>query len=257
MSQRRMFRNDPPSITYTRDYRQLVHGDLLPGRQVTIVYDAERLPHERSQDHGKKAWTIRCFYKFVENGTVSSIDLWSETGKIRSKISNEPGEGTMMMGRINIPRDADHLTVWFLNSGKSGAEYWDSNFGRNYIFRFVVEDIDITRVGVEHDPKKPVSNFHVQVEASSEVDNVTVLYRIMNGSGGPKDQDFPLPLNMTGTPSPTRKRRWSGATAVPEGAVLRFTVVYNSYGNPHADTNSGKGYLTWEGAKANREAGVI
>jgi hypothetical protein len=257
MAERRMFPNDPPSITFTKDHRQLVHGDLLPGREVTIVYDAERLPHERSQDHGRKAWTIRCFYKFVENGTVSSTDLWSETGKILSKISNEPGEGTMMLSRINIPDDADHLTLWFLNTGKSGAEYWDSNFGRNYIFRFVVEDINITDVGVEHDAKKPVSNFHIEVEASPEVDEVTVLYRIMNGPGSPKEQDIPLPLNMTGTPAPTQKRRWSGTTAVPEGAVVRFTVTYNSYGNPHADTNSGKGYLTWEGAKANREAGVI
>jgi hypothetical protein len=252
-----MFPNDPPSITFTKDHRQLVHGDLLPGREVTIVFDAERLPRERSQDHGKKAWSIRCFYKFVEDGTVSFIDLWSETGKILSKISNEPGEGTMMLGRIDIPDNADHLTVWFLNTGKSGTEHWDSNFGRNYIFRFVVEDIDITDAGVEHDLKKPVSNFHVQLEASLEVDDVIVLYRIMNVPSGPKDHDIPLPLSMTATRTPTRKRRWSGATAVPEGAVVRFTVAYNSYGNPHADTNSGKGYLTWEGAKANREAGVI
>jgi hypothetical protein len=257
MAQRRMFPKDPPSITFTKNHHQLVHGDLLPGREAAIVYDAERLPHERSQDHGKKAWTIRCFYRFVENGTVSSIDLWSETGKILHKISNEPGEGTMMLGRISIPDDADHLTVWFLNTGKSGAEYWDSNFGRNYIFRFVLEDIDITDVGVKHDPKKPISNFHVEVDTSAEVDDITVLYRIMNAPHGPKDQDIPLPLDMTGTSGSTRKRRWSGTTPVPEGAVVRFTVAYNSYGNPHADTNSGKGYLTWEGAQANVEAGVI
>jgi hypothetical protein len=252
-----MFPKDPPSITFTKDHRQFVHGDLLPGREATIVYDAERLPHERSQAHGKKAWNIRCFYKFVENGTVSSIDLWSETGKILHKISNEPGEGTMMQGRITIPDDADHLTVWFLNTGKSGAEYWDSNFGRNYIFRFVLEDIDITDVGITHDPKKPISNFHMEVEASAEVDDITVLYRIMNAPDRPKDQDIPLPLDMTGASGPAGKRRWSGATAVPEGAVVRFTVAYNSYGNTHADTNSGKGYLTWEGAQANLEAGVI
>jgi hypothetical protein len=257
MAQRRMFPNDPPSITFTKDHSQLVHGDLLPGREATVVYDAERLPHERSQDHGKKAWSIRCFYKFIENGTVSSIDLWSETGKILHKISNEPGEGTMMQGRISVPKDADHLTLWFLNTGKSGAEYWDSNFGRNYVFRFVLQDIDITDVGVKHDPKKPISNFHVEVEASPEVEDVTVLYRIMNAPDASKNQDIRLSLTITGSPASNQRRRWSGAAAVPEGAVVRFNIAYNSYGNPHADTNSGKGYLTWEGAKANREAGVI
>ena len=67
MPQRRMFPNDPPSITFTKDHRQLVHGDLLPGREVTIVFDAERLPNERSQDHGKKACScaVHCGLQLV------------------------------------------------------------------------------------------------------------------------------------------------------------------------------------------------
>jgi hypothetical protein len=100
---RRMFSDDPPRLLFTKDFRHLLHGDLLPGREVTIVYDAERLPGEQSYVNGRCAWTVRCFYKFVEQGPVHSIDLWSETGEIRTKISNEPGEGTMMIGRIALP----------------------------------------------------------------------------------------------------------------------------------------------------------
>jgi hypothetical protein len=44
---------------------------------------------------------------------------------------------------------------------------------------------------------------------------------------------------------------------VLEGAVIRFTVHYQAYGNPYADTNNGKGYLTWAGAVADHEAGVV
>jgi len=51
------------------------------------------------------------------------------------------------------------------------------------------------------------------------------------------------------------RRLWTAATPVPGAAVIRFELNYLAYGNPHADNNSGKGYLTWSGAKADPEAG--
>jgi hypothetical protein len=57
-------------------------------------------------------------------------------------------------------------------------------------FRFIVEDIDITDVGVEHDPEKPVSNFHVEVETFPEVNDIAVLYRIMMGRKGQRIEIF-------------------------------------------------------------------
>lgn len=257
MATHRMFPHDPPKITFTKDYRQLVHGNLQPGRPVTIVYDAERLPNERSQANGRKAWTIRCFHKFLEQGQVSSIDMWSETGEIQTKITDEVGEGTMMLCRIEVPHDADHLTLWFLNTGTSGAEYWDSNFGRNYIFRFVVEDLEIVSVGVERSSTTRKERFQIEVQASSAVEDVAVLYRIMNDPAAPKDKDMRLELKTDLPISVSEKRKWSGSAPVPADAVVRFTVTYLSYGNAHADTNSGKGYLTWAGAQRNREAGVL
>ena len=114
MAQRRMFPNsDPPSITFPETIATLM-AICSPAERQPSSMTRSASSHERSQDHGKKAWSIRCFYKFIENGTVSSIDLWSKTGKILHKISNEPGEGTMMQGRISVPKDADHLTLWFL-----------------------------------------------------------------------------------------------------------------------------------------------
>jgi Family of unknown function (DUF6209) len=251
MSTRRMFPDDPPRITFTKDFRTLVHGDLLPGRTVTIVYDAERLPEERSKENNQKVWTIKCFYKFLENGEVRTIDLESETGEILTKITHEPGEGTMMVGRIWLPEDADHLTVWFLNTGRSSAQYWDSNFARNYVFRFVVEDLQIERVAVD------ASGFHIEILASPEVEDLAVLYRIMNAPDAHKEQDTRFNLTLHDPADPSAKRRWSGTIPVPKGAVVRFVLAYTSYGNPHSDTNSGKGYLTWAGAERNREAGVL
>jgi hypothetical protein len=254
---RRMFSNDPPRVMFTKDFRQLVQGDLLPGRQVTIVYDAERLPRERSYVNGTAAWTIRCFYKFAEQGPVRWIDLWSETGVILTKNTDEPGEGTMMTGRIDLPADADHLTLWFLNTGASAAEYWDSNFGRNYVLRFVVDDVEIAFVGVEHEANAPASRFRIDVLALPEVEDLIVLHRIMNDPAAPKDQDTRLPLDRQGPLTAAGKQRWSGATVVPVGAVVRFTLAYTAYGNPQTDSNNRRGYLTWAGSKPNREAGVL
>jgi hypothetical protein len=251
-----MFSHDPPRITFTKDFQQLVHGDLLPGRTVTLLYDAERLPNERSLDQGQKAWTIKAFYKFFERGEVRATDLWSETGVVLTKLSNEPGEGTMMTCGITLPEDADHLTVWFLNTGKSGAQFWDSNFGRNYIFRFVVEDLDIESVAVVRDAKGPLSWFKIEVAALAEVSDLAVLYRIMNDPSAGRE-DKRLELTSIGTPDSAGRLKWSASTPVPENAAVRFTFAYNAYGNPHADTNSGKGYLTWAGAKKDLAAGVL
>lgn len=254
---RRMFPNDPPQITFTKDFRQLIHGDLLPGRTVTLLYDAERLPLERSEEQGQKAWTIKGFYRFTEQGEARATDMWSETGAILTKVSDDTGEGTMMICRIDLPPDADHLTVWFLNTGKSGAQYWDSNSGRNYVFRFVVEDLLIDSVEVVHDPKDPMSWFRIEVKASQEVSGLGVLYRIMNDPAAVREVDTLLPLTPAGPPDSEGKCKWSGSAPVPENAVVRFTMAYNSYGNPHADTNNGKGYLTWIGSKPDPQAGVL
>jgi hypothetical protein len=251
---RRLFANDPPHILFTRDFRTVVHGDLRPGRTATLIYDAERLPSERSYHNGQKAWTIKAFYKFVEQGEVHAIDLWSETGTILHKVTNDPGEGTMMIGRVDISEGVDHLTLWFLNTGISGASFWDSNFGRNYIFRFVVTDLHVSSVEVTQDAAAPFSWFNIRMVAAEEVSNLVIQYRIMNNPSSLEEQSLHL---SAGEVDSTGERHWSGKVRVPAGAVVKFCMLYDAYGNPHTDTNSGKGYLIWNGATRNIEAGVL
>jgi hypothetical protein len=182
--------------------------------------------------------------------------MWTETGAIQTKMSNDTGEGTILVCRIEVPQYTDHLSIWFLNTGKSGAQYWDSNFGKNYIFRFVVEDLENEHVEIVHDPNGPLSWFNVEVTASPDVSDLAVLYRIMNDPAA-SQEDKRLPLTPEGPPDGAGKRKWKGSAPVPEKAVVRFTFAYNAYGNPHTDTNSGKGYLTWRGAERDTQAGVL
>jgi hypothetical protein len=256
VTNRRMFAGDPPRITFTKDFRQLVHGDLRPGSVVTLVYDADRLPDERSEVEGRKAWTIRAYYQFSEQGQIGTIDLWSETGEVLTKRSTEVGEGTMMTGRITIPADAESLTIWFVNTGSSGAEYWDSHFGQNYQFRFVVEDLEIDSVAMTRDPKGEAAQFQISVTAESEVSELAATYRVMNHDA-PTAPLHRLPLAPLEQRTPADKRQWQGSAPVPPDAAVRFTLSYRIDGEIHTDTNSGYGYLTWPGAERNVEAGVL
>jgi hypothetical protein len=249
-----MFAEDPARILFTKDFRILTHGDLLPGRSVRIVYDAERLPRERSMDHGRKAWTIRAHYEFADRGTVGSEDLESPSGVILHKRDTEPGEGTMMVADITIDPAAEYLSLWFLNTGRSGAEYWDSNFGRNYRFRFVVQDLHIDLVRVAPVPGTPQSTFHIDVSTRPDVSDLEVVYRVMN-EGTMHPQERRLPLSPRGLQAGTR--RWTAETPVLEGAVIKFSLFYTAGGIPYHDTNSGKEYVTWAGSKPDREAGVL
>lgn len=258
---RRLFSNDPARIVFTKDFRVVVRGDLLPGRRAKVLYDAARLPLERSDENGVKAWTIKAFYKFSEDGPVSEIDLWTQTGAIQTKMSNDTAEGTVMVCHIDIPDDVDHVTLWFLNTGKSGAQYWDSNFGKNYIFRFMVEDFQVDVAEVVSDPAKPMDWFVIKATAAPDLTDLVVEYRVVNQPAGtPVGESSPpesMQLETAGPPATSGKRKWSGTAPVPQNAVIKFSFKYTAWGNVHSDSNSGHGYTTWPGAKRDPQAGVL
>jgi hypothetical protein len=253
---RRLFPNDPPWIAFKKNFQQLVHGDLVPGTKVKILYDSDRVPAERSMEDGHKAWTIRAFYKFVEAGPVHQVDLWTESGAMQSKMSNDTAEGTIMVCSIYIPEGADHMSIWFLNTGKSGAEFWDSNFGRNYIFRFVVEDFQVESVKVVPVPEKSLAQFEVELKVASDVSSIGVSYWIANASVPAAAPSY-LALRQMGPPDESGRQKWSGSVPVPQKAVVRFTFQYSAWGNEHVDNNSDHGYLTWPGAVRDLQAGVL
>lgn len=250
---RRLFSNDPPRIIFTKDFRVIVHGDLGPGRTAKVLYDSSRLPEEGT--------TTKCFYKFVEAGPVHEVDLWTESGAIQTKMSLDTAEGNIMVCNIDIPQGVDHVTLWFLRTDRSGAQSWDSQFGKNYIFRFMVGDFDVDLVEVNPDPAKPVAWFHVEVTAGPDVTDISVVYRVVNEPpGAHAHEEHPhevLALAPAGPPDASGKRRWSGSAPVPQNAVIRYSFLYTAWGNIHTDTNSGYGYVTWLGAKRDIQAGVL
>jgi len=253
---RRLFPNDKPWIAFKKNYRQLIHGDLMPGRKVKILYDSQRLPDERSTQNGQKEWTIKAFYKFVEAGPVYGVDLWTESGAIQSKMSNDTAEGTIMVCSIEIPEGVDHVSIWFLNTGKSGAEYWDSNSGRNYIFRFAVADFEVKSAKVVPVAENSHAEFEVEVKAAPDVSAIGVSYWIANAEVRAVAPSW-FALSRAGVPDDSGWQQWTGSLRVPENAVMRFTFAYTAWGNEHVDTNGDRGYTTWPGAERDPQAGVL
>lgn len=139
-------------VTFTGNFQQVISGELKPGAEVTILFDPNRLPFERSLDKkGKPAWIISAFYQFSPDGTVNEIKLVPEkvsAGKKGAKVETEP----FLKGEFTVPEGSEVAIIWFRNSGTTGKEYYDSDFGKNY--RFPITPVVSEKLEVEPAPKK-------------------------------------------------------------------------------------------------------
>jgi len=228
---RRTFADNAPHITFTGTWQQLPFGNLVPGSTVQIAYDPARLPFERSNYNGAPTWSITAFYRFSPNGPIASRQLDTPTGQVVSRFSDDPVEATMMTTSIDIPADADELILWFMNTGQSGFEYWDSDYGLNYIFRFTSIDIQGENATVAGDA------FAVDITSLPAIENVHVNFKIINHP--PLAGSVPLVRGII----TNGRRAWSAhGIAVPAGANVWFTFTYTIDGRSFIDDNDGAGF---------------
>ena len=238
----RALEGKPAHITFTMGFRQVAKGDLQPGKKFTIYYDAERLPNERSTYQGEPAWSITAYVKFSETGQPHPYVLESRTGHVRRKLTNRSGSGTIMEAHVPVPLNASEVILWFVNTGRSGAVYYDSDYGRNYWFRFVQNDIRVLSDQVVSDPQTPYSGFGVQVSAASALTGVSVHYRVLNMPKNPMEAT--VPLQLTGPSRAGNLNLWSIAeVVVPYRSVISFDILYTTEGRTFVDNNHGRGYL--------------
>jgi len=238
---RRTFEGNPPHITFTADWRQWPHGGLVPGATVAISYDPNRLPNERSTYNGVPTWSIVAFHQFAPNGPVFSKPLDAPTGQVVQRYSDDPVEATMMTTSIEIPSDAEELILWFLNTGRSGQQFWDSDYGANYVFRFTSLDIQGEHAAVVSDPQTPFAGFEVSLTALPVVESVVVSFTVTNA---PREQPFGGAIPLQAGAIAHGRRPWSASgISVPRGANIRFSFVYTVNGRTFIDDNDGTGYF--------------
>lgn len=237
---RRTFQGNAPHITFTKAWQQVPFGHLVPGATVRISYDPNRLPEERSSYNGVPTWTITAFYQFAPNGSVRANQLDTPTGQVVTRIADDPVEATFMTTSIDIPDDAEELILWFLNTGQSGQQFWDSDYGANYIFRFTSIDIQGESATVVSDPETPYGGFQVSLSALPVVENVVVHFTVINN---PPDQPFTGSVPLVSGALVEGRRAWEVAgVAVPRGANIRFQFTYTVDSRTFTDDNDGAGF---------------
>lgn len=121
------------TISFTGDFQQNITETLKPGTEVTILFDSNRLPFERSTNaKGKAEWTISAFTQFAPEGAVTEV-----------KLAPAKKDEVVLKGVFTIPTDSSEVIIWFLNTGKSGNVYFDSNLDKNYRFPVVAEVAEV------------------------------------------------------------------------------------------------------------------
>ena len=98
-----------PSIDFTSDWEETVHGELGVGREFKINYNKSRL-----------AGKVTVEYKFNDGPDYESNSM------------EESDDDGFYHHTVAIPIDADKVVIWFKN--EADPPQYDSNFGQNYHF---------------------------------------------------------------------------------------------------------------------------
>ena len=218
-----------PQIEFTVDWQAKVQGVLRPGGRFTVRYDSKRLPEERSTYNGLQTWNIFAFASFSGAPAVQ-------------QALKTPGGPGLMTQEFEIPEDARDITLWFMNTGRSGQEFWDSHYGQNYCFRFPQLDLELVSASVVPTPDAPSNGFQLQVLAAQEVSAITVSYSAqLPGGGEPVTGSTSLNISLD---DPTGRALWSVAgIEVPAQATVRFFFYYSVGNRTFVSDNEGKGFV--------------
>ncbi len=219
-----------PRIVFTRDWHQVVEGELEAGKSFEVVYDATRLPEVRDTYQGLPTWSIMAFTQFEPPGAPL----------ISKPLS---GDGDILSQEFDIPEDAEELVMWFTNTGRSGRTLYDSAFGENFHFRFPHRDLEI--VAAAFAPPDPAETddhggLTVALSAAMAVSQVAIEYAPSAGFDGLVSKES-IGLEVTGAGG--QRRIWSISEYRVQGrGGVDFAISYEVGGRRFRADNGGKGY---------------
>jgi hypothetical protein len=105
----------PARLVFATDWSELVVGELRAGGKARIEYDLARLATCRGTTHGFPLWDLVAHLR------------WSTGAEEAHSVRD--GAPT-----VAVPAGATWVELWFHNTGVSGCEGWDSDYGANYRF---------------------------------------------------------------------------------------------------------------------------
>jgi hypothetical protein len=242
---RRSHAGKPAEITFTCDFHELIGGDLRPGRSVLLRYDPFRIvPPEEPYAFGDPERPVIAHVRFRAGSAPISVSLHSPAGLIPCPEVDLTGQGSMLSARIDVPDDAERLTIWFSFVAASGETRYDSDYGANYRFGFPSRDIEVVRATVTRRPDKPLDLFELTVSTTDAVEDVAGLFFLVADPACTKHE---ARLQRTNEKDASGlEASWKATTEVPHGAIVRFKVCYWIGGRRLTDDNAGAWYLTPE-----------
>ena len=233
----------PADITFTIDFHEIVGGDLHPGSLVLLRYDPLRIvPPEEPYAFGDPERPVIAHVRFRAGSAPISVSLHSPAGRVACPDLDSTGQGSMLSARIDVPADAERLTMWFSYSGASGESRYDSDFGANYQFGFPCREVEVMRAAVMRRPDEACDHFELAVLAADWVEDVAAPFFLVADPGCAKHE---LTLHRTEEIGQNGGGSlWSGGRDLPHGAIVRFKVRYRIAGRPLTDDNTGAWYLS-------------
>lgn len=222
----------PALLTFTKDYREFLRGDLTPGGSVEIYFDAERLP----QVIDNPGAFIDCHVRYWNGKPPTVYRLESHGGLLQHKAGIMPGGGSMVGAHIDIPENAQQLEMWFTATVGHSQLAYDSDMGKNFAFPFVQQDVRVLDANVRG------GRFSVSLETAGGVSEPVLDYRVTN-----KQPVAPQPTRISLSPAGKAADGWdkwvTPDVTVPDGAVVSFSLTYRRGAHEFFDDNHHAGYL--------------
>ena len=235
----RAFTGLPPRITFTRDYHELVRGDLRRGTDVRLRYDPARIvPPGQGYVFGDPAHRVATHIIFPPNQDVVTIPLLSQVGVLPDPVIDVTGVGNMLTAMAHVPENATSVVMWFTHDSPYGPTNYDSDEGRNFHFGFNSQQIRPLAAAVGRDPSDG-SRFTVKVAAVPEVRRVVVHMRIVE-----ETKSIDHDLTPTGEQEGDGWPVWAlDPVPILNGAAVRFKLYYWLGDVRYKDDNDGLYYL--------------
>jgi hypothetical protein len=217
-------------IVFSKDWQENVIGQLKPGTSFEVVYDSNRLPEIRDTYNGLPAWSILGYLKVISGTTENYYYKALET----------PGQGEIMRQTYGIPEDADEISMWFENTGRSGRVAYDSNYSQNYNFRFPSKDISVLQAIVTTSWPTPYSRLDIKIETSLQVETAKALCKITTPNNDITYQDYDFSFYEV----KDNRKIYTLQTYIAYNATVSFDIAYWVSGREYIDNNEGSHYVT-------------
>lgn len=228
----------PAALYFTHVWTERLEGDLKPGGKLSIYYDPHRMPLAQDYRFGAPGQPITAHVKFSERGPVQDKVLWSPAGILRQVDKDPTGYGSMLFQELTLPPDAEEVIVWFDYRSSDGQVHYDSDYGRNFWFRFLTRDVRPHELTSTANGSARQLGLAVDPRATQ----VSVHYRLLEK--GVPGQPREAPLKDTGHRDSEGCRIWVlPDAALPIGAPVVFDLAYQMNGRTYLDDNGGKHFM--------------